>query len=123
MPELTDDQRKKKQARARGRYGETRLAKLVHGVVCGRSKYIKLLSGRFVQINCQMPPDVLNEMFAFESKWLKTTPMMVHKVMSQAVRNAPEGFTPVGVIGDREQGTVYYIMTERDFLDLHIGEK
>jgi hypothetical protein len=110
-------------ARGRGRYGESRLAKRVHGVVVHKSSYVKLPSGRMVQIDVQHPPDVITEMFAFESKWIKSTPVMLQKVMSQAVRNAPQGFIPVGVIGDRIQGTVFYVLMERDFLDLHVGEK
>jgi hypothetical protein len=109
-------------SRQRGRYGEQRLAKKVNGVVVGRSKAVKLPSGKYVQINCQRPPDVVTEMFSFESKWLKSAPVNIHKVMEQAIRNAPSGHIPIGVIGDREQHTVFYIMTEQDFLDLHIGE-
>jgi len=108
-------------SRARGRYGERRLAKKVYGVVVGRSKAVKLPGGGFIQVNCQMPPDVVTEMFSFESKWLKQAPRNIANVMAQAVRNAPVGLVPVGVIGDRESREVFYILTEQDFLDLHIG--
>jgi hypothetical protein len=109
-------------SRSRGRYGEQRLAKLVNGVVVGRSKAVQLPSGKWVKVNCQMPPDVLNEVFSFESKWLKDVPASLKKIMTQAVRNAPDTFIPVGVIGDRVGHNVYYILMERDFLDLHCGE-
>ena len=114
-----------KRARGRGRYGETRLAKKWGGVVCGRSKAIKLPSGKFIQIDCQRPCDVIDGQgfFAFESKWLKSAPKMLEKVMLQAIRNCPSGLVPVGVIGDREARTVYYILTEKDMLDLHKGGK
>lgn len=111
-----------KRRRGRGRYGEQRLAKKVGGVVVGRSKWI---AG--IQINCQQPPDVIapvdNPVFSFESKWLKNVPKMLDKVMIQAVKNAPQGLTPIGVIGDREQHIVYYIMCEKDWLDYHCGIK
>jgi hypothetical protein len=109
-------------SRGRGRYGESRLAKKVNGVVCGRSKAVKLPNGKFIQINCQRPPDVVTELFSFESKWLKSVPKGLHKVMEQAIKNAPKKLIPVGVIGDRTQHTVFYIMMERDWLDLHIGD-
>lgn len=109
-----------KRRRGRGRYGEQRLAKKVGGVVVGRSKWI---AG--IQINCQQPPDVIapidNPVFSFESKWLKNVPKMLDKVMIQAIKNAPQGLTPIGVIGDREQHIVYYIMCEKDWLNYHRG--
>ncbi|KKK75008.1 hypothetical protein LCGC14_2878060 [marine sediment metagenome] len=108
-----------KRRRGRGRYGEQRLAKKVGGVVCGRSKAVKLPSGKYIQINCQRPPDVVTEMFSFESKWLKNPPKVIDKIMTQATTNAPQNLIPVGVVGDREQRTVFYIMSEKDWLDLH----
>ncbi len=108
-----------KRRRGRGRYGEQRLAKKVGGVVCGRSKAVKLPSGEYIQVNCQRPPDVVTEMFSFESKWLKNPPKIIDKIMTQAITNAPQGLIPVGVVGDREQRTVFYIMSEKDWLDLH----
>lgn len=109
-------------SRQRGRYGERRLAKKVNGVVVGRSKAVKLPSGNYIQVNCQRPPDVITDVFSFESKWLKNAPVGIHKVMTQSITNAPTGLIPVGVIGDREFGCVFYIMMENDFLDLHIGD-
>ncbi len=108
-------------SRSRGRYGERRLAKKVNGVVCGRSKAVKLPNGKFIQIDCRRPPDVVTEWASFESKWLKKVPVMLHKVMGQAIRNAPKNLIPIGVIGDREQRTVFYVMMEGDWIDLHVG--
>ena len=110
----------RKRSRGRGRYGERRLALKWNGVVCGRSKAIKLPSGKFIQVDCQHPCDVVdfNGRFAFESKWLKSAPKMLEKVMLQAIKNCPTGLIPVGVIGDRETRTVYYILTEKDMLAL-----
>lgn len=109
-------------ARGRGRYGERRLAGKVNGVIIGRSKAVQLPeSKRYVQIDIQHPCDVLNETFAFESKWIKHAPASIKKVMTQAMRNTPFGFIPVGVIGGREAKEVYYIFTEPDFLGLHVG--
>lgn len=110
-----------KRNRGRGRYGEQRLAKKWDGVVCGRSKAIKLPSGKFIQIDCQKPCDVIDGkgFFAFESKWLKRVPKSLEKIMSQAVKNCPSGLVPIGVIGDREHRAVYYIWMERDMLEIH----
>jgi hypothetical protein len=116
---MIDYSQQNKRNRGRGRYGERRLAEKVKGVVCGRSKAVKLESGKTITLNCQRPPDVVNEWASFESKWLKSAPKAIAKVMTQAVTNAPDGLVPIGVIGDRSQKTVYYIMMERDFLDLH----
>ncbi len=119
----TTIQVRNKLSRGRGRYGEARLARKVNGVVCGRSKAVKLPSGKWLQINCQRPPDVVTDLFSFESKWLKAVPVSLDKIMTQAVKNAPVGLVPVGVIGDRQAHTVYYIMNEHDWLDLHVGEE
>lgn len=117
-----DKSREMRQRRGRGRYGEQRLAKKVGGKVVGRSKYIVFDSGKSIQINCQKPPDVVTEMFAFESKWLSHTPANIRKVIDQAIRNCPEGLIPVAVIGDRLERETYYIMTEKDWLELHGGK-
>lgn len=119
-----------KRSQWRGKYGERRLAKRVRGVVVGRSKAVKVSEStaedgvtsavHYIQIDCQKPPDVVTEMFSFESKWLKSMPKFLDKVMGQAIRNCPTGLTPIAVIGDREQRVVFYIMTEKDFLELHI---
>ena len=117
-----DTSREMKQRRGRGRYGEQRLAKKVGGKVVGRSKYICFDTNygqHIIQINCQKPPDVVTEMFSFESKWLKEAPKYLQRWVGQAIANCPQGLTPILVIGDREQREVYYIMTERGWLDLH----
>lgn len=119
-----DKSREMKQRRGRGHYGESRLAKKVNGIVVGRSKYIVTDKGG-VQINPNKPPDVIGKdgMFSYESKWLKKVPKMMEKVMTQAITNAPKDFIPVGVIGDRLGRVVYYTINEKDWIDLHIGQK
>ena len=122
---MTETSVRVKRSRARGRYGEYRLAKRVNGVVVGRSKAVILPCGKTIKIDCQKPPDVIDGkgLFSFESKWLQRVPAMLDKVMGQAIGNAPNGLVPVGVIGDRTNRVVYYILAERDFLDLFIGNK
>lgn len=120
--EKEEKSREMKRRRGRGRYGEARLAKKVGGVVVGRSKAVKV-GGKWIKTDCQKPPDVVTEVFSFESKWLKNVPAMLHSVMMQAVSNAPKDLTPVGVIGDREQHIVYYIMCEKDWISWHGGKK
>ncbi len=115
---MTELQNQNKHNRQRGRYGERRLAKKVGGVVVGRSKFIITPQGKGIKINCQRPPDVVTSVFSFESKWLKKVPASISKIMTQAIINAPEGLIPVGVIGDREEHSVYYILMEKDFIDL-----
>jgi hypothetical protein len=113
-----------KRARWRGSHFERRVAKLIHGVVCGRSKAVKVSDGpegyyRYIQINPQQPPDVVNEWLSVECKYYKRLPKWLIKIMTQAIRNAPTGLTPVAWLGDREDGSRFVVMTERDFLDLH----
>lgn len=117
--EKQEKSREMKQRRGRGKYGERRLAKVVGGTVVGRSKSIITGTGKAIKIDCQKPPDVVTDLFSFESKWLKEVPANIRKVMTQAVGNAPPNLIPVGVIGDRQQRTVYYILMEKDWLDLH----
>ena len=112
-----------KRSRGRGRYGERRLANKVNGIVVGRSKCVITPDDKAIRINCQKPPDVVTSVFSFESKWLLHVPKNITKVMTQASTNAPEGLIPVGVIGDREAHVVYYVLCEKDFLDLFIGGK
>ena len=111
-----------RKSRSRGHYGERRLADKVNGVVVGRSKAVVTPDGKTIRINCQKPPDVVTFWASFESKYLSRVPACLTKVMNQAVSNSPDGLIPIGVIADREARVVYYIMTERDFLDLHIGK-
>lgn len=110
-----------KRSRARGRYGESRLAKKNNAVVVGRSKAVRLPSGKWQSIDIQHPPDCVSDLFAFESKYLKKVPMCLVNVMTQAVKNCSEGLIPVGVLADRESRTVYYCLMEKDWLDLHCG--
>jgi len=117
-----ETQQERKQARWRGKHGERRLAKRVKGVVVGRSKAVKLPSGKFVQVNPQQPPDVINEWASFEVKYVKSLPKWLTKIMTQAVRNAPDGYIPHGHIYGREEGNGFFIMCEGDFIERYIGE-
>jgi hypothetical protein len=111
-------------ARKRGAWAESRLAKKWGGVRCGKSKAVRLPSGQYIELDVQHPCDVIcgKGFFAFESKWLKSAPKSLDKIMTQAIKNCPTGMIPVGVIGDRDARAVYYVMTENDFIDLHRGE-
>ena len=120
---MTEVKTRNKHSRQRGHYGERRLADKVGGIVVGRSKFIITLNGTPLKIDCQRPPDVVTSMFAFESKWLKKAPASISKVMTQAITNAPDGLIPVGVIGDRTEHTIYYILTEKSWLELHGKEE
>ena len=111
----------RKRARWRGSNFERRIAKKVHGVVVGRSKAVKV-NDKWIQTNCQQPPDVVTECFSFECKYMKGLPKSELRAMSQAIRNAPEGLTPVSVRGDRD-GNCIYSMTEADWLAWHVGYK
>ena len=107
-----------KRARWRGSFFERRVAKFVHGVVVGRSKAVKV-DDRYIQVNPQQPPDVVNSWLSIECKYLKKLPVWLDKIMTQAVRNAPDGLVPVAWLGGREDNSRFVVMTERDFLDLH----
>ena len=106
-----------KLARWRGSNFERATAKKVHGVVVGRSKAVKV-KDKYIQVNPQQPPDVVNEWLSIECKYRKRLPQILLDPLSRAIRNAPEGLIPVVFAGDRE-GNRVIIMTERDFLDLH----
>lgn len=117
-----------KLARWRGSNFERRVAKLIHGEVVGRSKAVRLEKKaaqpgeqriKWIQVNPQQPPDVVNEWLSVECKYYKRLPKWLIKIMTQAIRNAPNGLTPVAWLGDREDGSRFVIMTEHDFLDLH----
>lgn len=112
-----------RRGRGRGRYGESRLSKLVHGVVVGRSKFIELPSKKVVKINHNQPPDVLSELFSYENKHDRQTPRWLDEVMTQAVTNAPEGFIPVAHVRDHVTGKYYFILREEDFVDLLVEER
>ena len=108
----------RKRARWRGSNFERRIAKLIHGVVVGRSKAIKV-GDKWIQTNCQQPPDVVNQWLSVECKYYKRLPKWLIKIMTQAIHNAPNGLTPVAWVGDREDKSRFVIMAEHDFLDLH----
>lgn len=114
-------QEDRKRAKWRGRNYERRVSKLIKGVVVGRSKAVKV-GGKFVQIDCQHPPDVLNIWLSVECKYWRTLPVWLDKVMTQAMKNCPGGQTPIAWVGDREARVNYVILLERDFLDLMVGE-
>jgi hypothetical protein len=117
----TEVSTRNKRSRGRGRYGEARWAKKTGGVVVGRSKAVKLPSGKWIQVNCQKPPDVVDDLFSYENKHYKNLPAWLEKVMTQATSNCPEGLIPVAHVGDRECRTYYCIIPEKDWLDLHYG--
>jgi hypothetical protein len=108
---------------SRGYYGESRLAKKVRGKVVGRSKAIVLDSGKVILIDHQHPPDVVNDWAAFESKYRKVFPKSISEAMLQAETNCPDGLVPVLVVKDPYRKKYYYIQTEEDFLEQHVGEK
>jgi len=113
-----------KKARWRGNNYERRVAKLIHGVVCGRSKAVEVgvppATGvrRFIAIDPQHPPDVINTWLSVECKYFKELPKCIIEPMDQAARNAPKELIPVAFMGDRE-GHRLVIMSEKDFLELH----
>ena len=111
-------------ARGRGRSAEYRWAKLTHGKVVGRSKAIILDNGKAIKVDPQHPCDVIDGkgFGAYECKWYKSLPVWLSKVMKQAITNCPEGLIPFANVCDRTTREKYVIMTEKDFLDLHIGE-
>jgi hypothetical protein len=105
-------------AHQRGYYGERRIAKLVKGVIVGRSKAVITPTGKTIKINQCQPPDVVNDVFSFESKYTRSCPKMISNAMLQAKTNAPEGLTPVAVIKDSHRGTYLYVLEEKDFISL-----
>lgn len=105
-------------ARARGRYGQDRLAKKVGGVNVGLQKMVKV-GEELVEIPKDKFPDVVTTMFAFECKHEAAIPKYLTDRVDQAVRNTPDGLVPVAVIRDKSRNDYYYIMRERDWLDLH----
>ena len=108
----------RKRARQRGRNLERAVAKKVNGVVCGRSKAVNV-NGKWIQINPQQPPDVVNEWASFECKSRKDLPKWFKKGMGQAIHNAPDGFPSFMVIYDREERCYYEVSRFEQFLDLH----
>lgn len=107
-------------AHSKGYYGEARLARKVKGKIVGRSKAVILDSGKVIKINHEAPIDVVTDMFGFESKWRLKCPKKLSDYFAQAATNCPEGLIPVAVIRDKDYKRIYYIMEEKDWLDLHI---
>lgn len=111
---------------SRGYYGESRIAKKVKGKIVGRSKAILLPSGKVIEIDHQHPPDSINSLFAFESKYRRHFPKAISEAMLQAETNAslckPE-LIPVLVVKDPYRKVYYYCLRERDFCDLLVGDK
>lgn len=111
--------RKVKQAQHRGRNAEYACAKETKGVRVGRSKAV-LVGDRYVQVNCQKPPDVLSPpFFSWECKNTKI-PKAISKAMKQAIDNAPESFIPQVWWYDKGSQVTYIVSLKRDFLGLHI---
>jgi hypothetical protein len=105
-------------AHSRGYYGEKRVARLVNGVIVGRSKAVITPIGKTIKINQNMPPDVVNDVFSFESKYTRSCPKMISNAMLQAKTNAPEGLIPVAVIKDSHRNVYLYVMEEKDWVSL-----
>ena len=118
MSELTPQARK--QSRWRGKNEERTCSKMTKGVVVGRSKAVKV-GDKFIQVNCQKPPDVLSPpYYSFEVK-NKPFPKSVSDAMTQAVNNAPENMMPLVWWRDRDTGVRYIIQVVKDFMDEHIA--
>ena len=111
-----------KKAQYRGKNYEYRVARLIHGVVVGRSKAVKV-GNTFIEIDPNHPPDAVNEWAAAESKYVKSLPKTVTSAVAQAVKNAslctaPTPLIPVVFMGDRE-GHRIVVMPENVYLELH----
>ena len=107
-----------KLSRWRGSNFERAIAKKVHGVVCGRSKAVKV-NDKYIQVNPQQPPDVVNEWASFECKSKKSLPKWFRDAMIQAIRNAPDGHLGYLVIYDRGERCTYITQRFDDWLDQH----
>ena len=106
-----------KKAQQRGRNAEYQCAKDTHGVRVGRSKAVKV-GDKYIQVNCQQPPEVLAAFFSFECKNTKLAKSVV-KAVSQSIRNAPEGFSPDVWWYNPEDGVTYIFTTRPILLDEH----
>lgn len=107
-------------SKSRGYYGEARIAKLLGGKVVGRSKAIKLDSGKVIEIDHRHPPDVVTDLFSVESKYRKAFPKKISDYMLQTYTDCPkgQGLIPLAVVKDPHRKTYYYILEEKDFVDL-----
>jgi hypothetical protein len=106
----------------RSRNHERRVAKLIKGVVVGRSKAVQV-DGQWIKVNTTRPPDVVTSWLSVESKCYKQLPRWLLKIMTQAIRNAPDDLLPVAWVTDREDRSHFVIMREEDFLEWHVGDK
>ena len=111
---------------ARGYYGESRIAKRLGGKIVGRSKAV-VVDGFTIEIDHTSPPDVVTPLFAVESKWRKDLPVSISNYVIQAETNAAKckpKLIPVAVVRDANRGNnkVYYILNEKDFIDLLGGK-
>ena len=118
MKTIEDNITPQKRAKWRGKNEERACSKLVKGVVVGRSKVVKV-GDKYIQVNCQKPPDVVSPPYSFEVK-NKIMPKSLVKAMTQAVNNCPQGLTPKLWWRDRDSGVRYLIELVPDFLDDHI---
>jgi len=111
----------RKNSRKRGKNYEYRVAKKVKGVRVGLSSGVQV-GDTWIKIDCTHAPDIVSIWLSIEAKHWKTLPAWLHKVMAQAVNNAPEGLVPIAWVGDRETKSNFVIMREKDFLDNFVGE-
>jgi len=113
-------------SKSRGYYGESRIAKKVNGTIAGRSKAVKLSSGKVIKIDHNHPIDVVTDLFGFESKYRLAFPKKISDYMFQAETNAglcEPKLIPVAVVKDKTRKQYYYIMREQDWIDLHVGSE
>ena len=106
-------------SKSRGYYGEARIARRLGGKIVGRGKAVVLDSGKVIVVDHEHAPDVVTDLFAVESKYRLAFPKKISDYMLQAERNCPEGLIPVAVVKDPFRKRYYYIMDEKDFVDLH----
>ena len=92
-----------KNRRRRGQYGEKQVAKEVGGRKDGRP-------GR---------RDVTQGMFSYEVKTTKKIPASILKLMSQAERLKKKDTIAVGVFRCNSPRDEYFIISKRDWLNLH----
>ena len=114
---VTEIGRRNKRNRWRSYNFERRVAKLLGGVIVGRSKAIPV-GGGYVQITHQHPPDVVTLRLSVECKYFAELPKGITEPLAQAVDNAPEGLMPVVFMGDRGQRNRVVILRESDFMKL-----
>ena len=87
-------------ARARGRYGETRLIKKLGGVKVGLQKTI-ILQGKVIEIPSDKHPDIIFAKTCAEIKYCAKESTMVRNAVDQAVRNCLDGYLPIAITGKK----------------------